>query len=133
MRKELIVLLITGLSLVLIGCKQETSEAVTQEVTTMEATVSEESYTPQTREFTIRVLDSGFDPSTVKVREGDTVKLEVINELEEDVLFEVVELGVDTRVASGTASLVELKASKKGSFEFGDPSKAKAKGMLVVQ
>jgi cytochrome c oxidase subunit 2 len=70
------------------------------------------------REFDMIGRQFSWEPSTIKVKQGDRVKLHIKSE---DVLHGIVipELGIDnTDIPVGETRTVEFTASKKGRFEF---------------
>lgn len=70
------------------------------------------------KEFAIVGRQYTWDPTVIKVKQGDTVRLKITSK---DVLHGIVipELGIDnTDIPVGETKTVEFTASKKGRFEF---------------
>ncbi|MDD5083407.1 MAG: cupredoxin domain-containing protein [Candidatus Moranbacteria bacterium] len=70
------------------------------------------------KEFAMIGRQFAWEPATIKVKQGDTVRLKITSE---DVLHGIVipGLGIDnTDIPVGETKTVEFVASKKGRFEF---------------
>ena len=72
---------------------------------------------PQTREFSVEAKQWEFNPSTITVNQGDTVKLTIKSV---DVTHGIVipALGIDKRLESGKEVEIEFVADKTGEFPF---------------
>jgi len=80
----------------------------------------QELITPQsteTKEFTMTARQWAFEPSEIKVRTGDAVRLKVKSV---DVAhgFGLPDFNIDTRLEPGKETTVEFVANKKGTFTF---------------
>lgn len=73
--------------------------------------------TPQVREIAVTAKQFTFNPSTIEVNEGDTVKLSITSV---DVVhgFSIPEFDVNTTLRPNQTSTVEFVANKKGTFTF---------------
>lgn len=71
-------------------------------------------------EISIRVLENqwAWDPDTITVQAGDTVRLKIFNEDPYDHGFALEAFGVNKRLFPKQETLVEFVASKKGDFPF---------------
>ena len=69
------------------------------------------------KEFDVSAKKWSFDPSTITVNKGDTVKLHITSE---DVThgFSLPEFSVSDTLSPGTTTTVEFIASKTGTFSF---------------
>ena len=69
------------------------------------------------KEFDMTARQWAFEPSTIIVNEGDTVRLNIKSK---DVThgFVISELGVNERVLPGKTTTVEFVADKKGEYTF---------------
>ncbi|MBC8494808.1 cupredoxin domain-containing protein [archaeon] len=61
----------------------------------------------------LRLIDGMFEPNTIDVKEGDTVKIQFMNT--EPYIFFLEEFGISERVAS---DYIEFVADKAGSYNF---------------
>lgn len=91
----------------------------------------------QIKEFTIRESNFKLNPSTLIVKEGDTVKIIVINDGGTHNLF-VEEYNERTEVvSSGNTKVLEFVADKAGTFniwcEVGSHRSLGMEGTLIVQ
>lgn len=120
MKKEIIFLILI-VSLLLIGCT--TSRDISVNTNSPISVVTNTQVNNQTpvanlKEFTVHGSSFKFDPSEIKVKKGDRVK---INFISDDVGHNLLidELNVRTRVLSGgNAQSIEFVADKEGSFDM---------------
>ena len=73
------------------------------------------------KEFTIRASNWKFDPSEIRVNEGDKVILHIIgddNGAGEGHGFSLTEFEINKEITEGETTTVEFVADKKGTFEF---------------
>lgn len=75
------------------------------------------STTGETKEFSMKMGQFYFDPSTLEVNEGDRVLIEVENlDVEHGIAIPV--FGVSEYLSPGETKTIEFIASKKGEFSF---------------
>lgn len=69
------------------------------------------------KEFDMTARQWAFEPSTIMVKEGDTVRLNIKNE---DVAhgFAIFEFNVNERLPPGKTTTIEFTADKKGEYTF---------------
>jgi plastocyanin len=87
--------------------------------------------------FVIQGKSFSFTPSTITVKNGDTVKI-VFENIDGFHDFKIDEFGVATkRLQSGQQDTIEFIANKTGSFEYycsvGQHRQMGMKGMLIVE
>jgi len=99
-------------------------EVVSKEISLIEAmeatTTIEETTTTegvQVKEFTMVAKRWDFEPSTITVNEGDTVRL-IINSIDVAHGFAISTFGVNERLNAGETVTVEFVADRKGTFSF---------------
>ncbi|HLD12782.1 MAG TPA: cupredoxin domain-containing protein [Candidatus Nanoarchaeia archaeon] len=71
----------------------------------------------EVKEFKIIATDFSFSPDTIRVQEGDKVRLVITSDDGEHGLA-VREFGVNIKVAEGETGSAEFVADKKGMFTF---------------
>lgn len=115
--------------------EEATLETSTEVTTTgeMEGIVAEEAV----KEFTVSGNNFSFNPSTIKVKKGDKVKITFINS-EGFHDWVVDEFGVATKQTQApTTEVIEFTADKSGSFEYycsvGSHRAMGMKGILIVE
>ncbi len=69
------------------------------------------------REVVITAKRFSFTPDTVKVKQGEKIRLKLTSE---DVVhgFSILELGVNETIEPGKETVVEFTADRKGSFRY---------------
>lgn len=77
----------------------------------------EQNQEPVLREITMVARQWSFEPGTITVNQGDTVKL-TINSVDVDHGFALPDFGVNERLSPGQTTNLEFVADKKGSFRF---------------
>ena len=125
--KKLIALV--ALSLLLIGCVQQNPvpqtapEPIPEPVVEVVQPESEPTPEPeveegpQTREFSVEAKQWEFNPSTITVNQGDTVKL-TIKSLDVTHGLAIPTYGIDERLEPGETVEIEFVADKTGEFPF---------------
>lgn len=125
--QKLIALL--AVSLLLIGCVQQAPvpqtppEPIPEQV--VEVVQPEPEPTPkleveegpQTREFSVEAKQWEFNPSTITVNQGDTVKL-TIKSVDVAHGIAIPAFGIDKQLESGKEVEIEFVADKTGEFPF---------------
>ncbi len=69
------------------------------------------------KEFAMTVKQWAFDPSEIRVKQGETVRLKV-KSIDVAHGFSLPDFNVDERLEPGTEVAVEFVANKKGTFTF---------------
>ncbi len=80
----------------------------------------QESTTPQSttvKEFTMTAKQWAFDPSEIRVKAGDTVRLKV-KSIDVTHGFSLPDFNIDEKLEPGKEVAVEFIANKKGTFTF---------------
>lgn len=77
----------------------------------------EEASAPEVKEFEMTARRFAFEPGTITVSKGDTVRLKITSS---DVThgFTIDEYGIDENLPSGQEVIVEFVADKAGTFDF---------------
>ena len=121
------------------GCAA-TSSSVTDATTTtvngVTATAVAQS-SGSVKEFTMTAKQFEFAPSTITVKEGDTVKLRITS-MDVTHGFSLPDFGVNAQLPVGETKDVEFVADKKGAYTFAcsvmcGSGHSGMKGMLVVE
>jgi heme/copper-type cytochrome/quinol oxidase subunit 2 len=91
---------------------------------------------PEQVPIRIEISREGFEPSELRLRKGETVRLEVTT-ADVEHCFAVDELRVEKRVVPGKATSFELTPDRAGRFELycclePDPKTTKERGLLIV-
>ena len=121
-RKVLIVIvsvaLVLGVMLIVLA-NRNTSVAPTQDSNGTESVESSEEMSngQTTKEITLTAQSFEFIPSTVTVKEGETVRLK-IKSIDVTHGFSIPEFNVNSTLKAGEETVVEFVASKKGTFTF---------------
>ena len=125
-------LILLLLPLLLVGCVQEQKETDEQQFLAPMAVASEVKF------FDVSIYDDVFDPSTITVNEGDTVKLRFIAEDDDyGVVIDAFNVYTD-EIFEGETLEVSFVADKAGTFSFvcnefcSDEAQEGAQGSLVV-
>jgi len=122
------------------GMPKPNSMTATQTASPIEtmapATSSGENQT--VREFTVTAQEYSFSPTTLTVKEGETVKVTFKNGGKMPHDFVIDELGAKAKVISGgSEETVTFTASKKGTFEYycsvGNHRKMGMVGKIMVE
>ncbi len=71
----------------------------------------------KTREFSIVAKQWSFEPSEIRVKVGDTVRLK-IRSIDVSHGLSIPDLGVNSYIEPGKETVVEFKATKAGRFPF---------------
>jgi len=73
--------------------------------------------TGKVREFTVEASNWKFEPSTITVNKGDTVKITLVNK---DVSHGIAirDFGFDLKAEAGKSATGQFVASKQGTFDF---------------
>ncbi len=88
---------------------------------------------PVIKEITVRLVDNGFSPETIRVNKGDRVGLYITDTQSVDVsTFGISGYPVEDFVHTGNTIYIEFVADRQGSFEFGDERTTTRKGVLYV-
>jgi len=96
---------------------------------------------PEQKEFTIKAVAQGFSPEIVHVELGDHVKLFITNAMPEEtsgrdsddaIRIGVTGYNIESYYHAGGTRVIEFVADKAGTFEFGDESEEKRKGLIIV-
>lgn len=89
------------------------------------------------KEFSITAKDWVFDPDTITVNRGDTVKLHITSV---DVMhgFGLPDFGINERIEAGKTIDVQFVADKTGTFDFSctvfcGSGHSRMKGQLIVK
>lgn len=74
-----------------------------------------------TREFTVVNIETSqavkiWEPTTLVVKKGDTVKIKLINKAEQEHGYRIADFKIEKVVQSGQAEMVEFTADKDGVF-----------------
>ena len=134
------------ISLVLFGCTQAKSDnqkinentiVNNADIETKENTTASNKADIETKEFTINAKQSVFEPSTIKVKLGDKVKL-TLTSLDVSHGFTLPEFEINETIPAGKSIQIEFIASKKGNFEFYcsvycGAEHSQMKGTLIVE
>ena len=91
------------------------SEAPSQEPARIEAPA--EAITSDVVEIDMIARKWDFEPATIRVKEGDRVKLNIKN-IDVAHGFAILDFGVNERLAPGKTTTVEFTADKKGEYMF---------------
>lgn len=105
--------------------------------TAIDTDVSVDITTPAVREFTITGSNFAFDVSSIKVKQGDTVKITFVNSVGSHDL-RVEGYGIGTKIlAAGARETISFTADEKGTFEYycsvGSHRAMGMKGSLIVE
>ncbi len=90
------------------------------------------------REFTVVNIETPqavkiWEPSTLVVKKGDTVKLKLINKLEQEHGYRIADFKVEKVVQGGQSETVEFTADREGVFTIDcQLHPAHVQGQLVV-
>jgi len=115
MRKHLLGLTAAILAVLFVsGCIQQpigNTEAI------LSGSETEQPPTGGVKEFEMMAKQFEFQPSTITVKQGDTVKLRITSS---DVThgFAINEFGVNKMIEPGQTANIEFVADKKGTFQF---------------
>lgn len=141
MKKGEIVLLIFAVAVVLVfsGCSSQENKApkpTTEEQKTVE-TPKTTAEAGKTKEFAIIAKQFTFEPSTITVKKGDTVRIN-LNSVDVDHGIGIKEFNVNLKVDAGKTESVEFIADKAGTFTmfcnvFCGADHKNMKGTLVVE
>lgn len=96
----------------------DTSEANTNEANTNDTPVvdtTEDTTTPSVKEFDVTARQFEFDPSTITVNEGDTVKLNVTSE-DTPHGISIAAFGVSQTLSPNSTKTIEFVADKAGTY-----------------
>ncbi|HXG21264.1 MAG TPA: cupredoxin domain-containing protein [Methylomirabilota bacterium] len=91
-----------------------------------------------TRELTVVNIETPqavkiWEPTTITVKKGDTVKLKLINKTEQEHGYRIVDFKVEKVVQGGQAETVEFTADKEGIFTIDcQLHPAHVQGQLIV-
>jgi plastocyanin len=74
---------------------------------------------PNAKEFNVTATEFAFSPSTISVKKGDVVRINLLNNgtFSHNLTFANLNLGTKT-IASGESDSLEFTADKTGSFGF---------------
>jgi nitrosocyanin len=86
-------------------------------ITTPAVNISDVVLEKQDKTFYILARNYAFEPDTIRVDEGDTVKL-VIQSVDVEHGFSLPAFGIDEILRPGEEITVEFLADKKGDYEF---------------
>lgn len=105
--------------------------------TTSNAGVAQFAGTGEVKEFDMTAVQWSFDPETITVNKGDTVKLH-INSIDVAHGFRLPDFGVNERLELGKTVNVEFVADKTGTFMFScsvvcGSGHSRMKGKLIVK
>lgn len=141
MKKLLSIFIAAGL--ILSGCangqktKTDNEASDENEVKTEQMTVKPETAKSSVKSFDVTAKKWEFNPHTIGVRLGDTVRLIVKSE---DVShgFSIPDFKVNQTINAGETATIEFVADKKGSFTFScsvycGTGHGNMKGTLIVQ
>lgn len=143
------------LTVVLAGCTQSSAPATqtdtTQSTTPTSAAMTSASAMPaasaaaqssgsammsDVKEIAVDSFSFGFTPSTIRVKAGEKVRLNVTNKGGFH-NFEIPEYYVETQTPDGKTTVVEFTAGKAGTYEFfcgvGNHKAQGQKGTLIVE
>jgi nitrosocyanin len=90
------------------------------------------------REFTVVNIETPqsvkiWEPTTLVVKKGETVKLKLINKAEQEHGYRIAEFKVEKIIQSGQAETVEFTADKEGIFTIDcQLHPAHVQGQLIV-
>jgi nitrosocyanin len=91
-----------------------------------------------TRELTVVNIETPqavkiWEPTTITVKKGDTVKLKLINKTDQEHGYRIADLKVEKVVQGGQAETVEFTADKEGIFTIDcQLHPAHVQGQLIV-
>lgn len=82
--------------------------------------IDEPVVTDEVKEFTVvsKKLEWRFEPESIEVRQGDRIKVHVINEDDFDHGFAIDALGISQRLPADGSIDIEFVATKSGEFPF---------------
>ncbi|MFH1916489.1 MAG: cupredoxin domain-containing protein [Nanoarchaeota archaeon] len=103
-----------------IACTAQTSDTPPPlpDDSTMADTPADQAGSPSgVKEFTMTAFQFGFDPATITVKKGNTVRIKVTST---DVVHSLVipEYGIDERLPPSEEKVVEFVADTTGEFPF---------------
>jgi len=130
--------LIIILTLLVIGCAQQVQEVeivvVPEPETHVVGAYEETEEEHNVMEFTVQATDKGFSPEVIEVSQGETVRLFITNTMADEpaVRIGITGIAVESFYHQGGSRVLEFTATEKGSFEFGDESAKKRKGLIIV-
>ena len=115
-----LVFLFMILAIAVIACTAQTSDTPLPDdskMTDASANQADSPSDPGVKEFTMTAFQFGFDPATITVKQGDTVRIKVTST---DVVHSLVipEYGIDERLPPSEEHVVEFVADKAGEFPF---------------
>jgi cytochrome c oxidase subunit II len=123
MRKEILMITFLGALLLIYGCgSSETQDGGVEsppETNPLEDddVPPDEPVSSEVKEFTMTAKQWDFEPSTITVNQGDTVKLS-IESVDVAHGFAISAFGVNERLEPGETTNVEFVADESGTFTF---------------
>ena len=110
MNKKTIFAIILLITVLASGCAKE-------EVQVEEPEQVQEAPAPEVKEFEMEARRFAFEPGTITVSKGDTVRLKITSS---DVThgFAIDEYDINEKLPSGQEVIVEFVADKAGTFDF---------------
>lgn len=87
--------------------------------------------TGKTKQLTMTVTSSGYNPKILTVIPGDRIKITLTNEDVRDHSFILAEFSVNTVVAEGATGVIDFTPLRKGEFAWTEKDGSKA-GTLIV-
>ncbi len=115
-------LLIAGFAVIAIvggGCTSQDAKIQTDELSKVEETgeVSQLNLTQEVKEFSIIAKNWEFEPSEIKVKKGDKVKL-TIKSIDVEHGFSIPDFNVSKKLIPDETEVIEFTADKTGTFTF---------------
>lgn len=128
-KKSMVIFTLLMLSALIVGCAKPDNE------TTLTGQTVVPVETVKTFEITAKTFS--FEPNTITVNKGDTVKL-IVTSVDVDHGIGIKEYNIRQNVIAGKTEIIEFIADKQGTFTFycsvycGESHKA-MKGQLIVK
>lgn len=124
MKTKSIILALIIISLFIISCTSNTQEKIPQENSEPskqeikeETQKTEDVKQESVKEIKVEASQWSFNPSTIKVKKGEKVKL-IVTSRDVNHGFSIQEFNVDLKLKKGETSAVEFTADKTGTFRF---------------
>ena len=132
MRKELIILSVL-IVLVVVGC----SSPQQAPSTTPPPSSTDGAASGSVKEFHVQAYQFGYDPETIEVNKGDTVRI-IATTRDVPHGLNIPDYGVNMIISPGSESKAEFVADKQGTFTFFcsvpcGPGHKSMKGQLIVK
>ena len=112
-------------------------EQIDEPVESQDGTAEQESLEPRVKEFKIKAFSFGFEPGTITVNKGDTVKL-IVESTDVEHGIVIPQFNVNVKAKVGEIATAEFVADKTGAFPFNcnvfcGSGHSDMKGILIVK